>query len=641
MKKLFKTMLPLLAMVFMWTACSDDDEQENLGTVPTIELGEAAVNADNTKAMLKVTPSENTEKWYWKSSKDGLETEYTAVTGNEEYTLEIDFETGAAYVVTVYAENRAGKSQEAKREFSFTPEELQAELIEFEIKNLSPFSMDVEVKKSAKCANYAIAAFLTRGMVINDKGQEVEDVNDFEEKYKEQFIESAVNSLKWKEGDLGVKPYETAEESKTFTESNLKRHITPKSTYTIAVYAVDAEENAKVYTKEFTALATEINGSSEVNIEAETTFNSIAATFTADANCAKLIMGHFGLNDNGSEAFKLAETDGSKALALLNMGHEIPEPYIQNNITKEYSANILPNTQYIVYAIAIGKDGKVGKVVFKEVTTGVVPLDGTGEFLTAEFGEQVKTGTIGSDKVQVGYVPLTVTVSENVESVRIYCNVDIAPDMNLVMADESYKDHYWKEYTKDQLTNIKLDVDLGSSYNVMGVTVDTDGKISDIKNLVLLSDETKEMLITTKEEEEVADGLFDGTGKINISITSVSPATPFDMGEFKYIITKKENTKDVYCVVAQTEEEIVNRVETEFDGFPDSTPSSFTKVPFPLTGDDLNTTKPQTKYFEENFPDVGSQIFIFVTVDNNNKLDIPYIYKSGKDEVEEFVFPEE
>ncbi len=649
MKKLFKTMLPLLAMAFMWTACSDDDEQEKLGTVPTIELGEATVNADNTKAMLKVTPSENTEKWYWKSSKDGQETEYTAVTGNEEHTLEIGFEIGAAYVVTVYAENGAGKSQEAKREFSFTPEDLQAELIELEIKNLSPFSMDVEVKKSAKCANYAIAAFLTKGgMEINDEGEEVEIVNDFEE-YKEQFIESAVNSLKWKEGDLGVKPYETAEGSKTFTESNLKRHITPEFTYTIAVYAVDAEENAKVYTKEFTAPATEINGNIEVTINAETTFNSIAATFTAGTDCAKLIMGHFGLNDKGSEAFKEAQTDNSKALALLNLGHEIPEAYTQE-ITKEYSANILPNTDYIVYVIAIDKDGKVGKVVYKEVKTKVTELDGTGEFLTAAFGEQVKEGIDGSDRVQIGYVPLTVTVSNNVESVRIYCNSGIVKDINLVMADELYKDHYWKEYTKDQLTGIELDVILGSSYYVMGVTVDTDGKISEVKNLVTLADETKERLETTEEEEVAADDLFGGTGKISISITDVSRSNEMDYSSFSYVITKGENTQNVYVIPIATNavmksSEIVAEVETRFENFASLTEEELNSAGFSRNQASFNaegkTEKITKNGAHENYPDAGSAIFAFITVDDNKKLDIPYIYKTGADDIEKFEFPEE
>ncbi len=72
---------------------------------------------------------------------------YTAVTGKEETKLEIPIDIDKDYVLTVYAENESGKSQEAVKEFIFKYEDLMDELVEFEIKNLSAFSMDVEVKK--------------------------------------------------------------------------------------------------------------------------------------------------------------------------------------------------------------------------------------------------------------------------------------------------------------------------------------------------------------------------------------------------------------------------------------------------------------------------------------------------------------
>ena len=42
---------------------------------------------------------------------------------------------------------RAARAREAVKEFIFKYEDLMDELVEFEIKNLSAFSMDVEVKK--------------------------------------------------------------------------------------------------------------------------------------------------------------------------------------------------------------------------------------------------------------------------------------------------------------------------------------------------------------------------------------------------------------------------------------------------------------------------------------------------------------
>ena len=55
------------------------------------------------------------------------------------------------YTLTAYAENETGKSKEVSKEFTFKSEDVMTELVEFEVKNLSAFSMDVVVKKSAKC----------------------------------------------------------------------------------------------------------------------------------------------------------------------------------------------------------------------------------------------------------------------------------------------------------------------------------------------------------------------------------------------------------------------------------------------------------------------------------------------------------
>ena len=63
------------------------------------------------------------------------------------------------------------------------------ELVEFEIKNLSAFSVDVVVKKSAKCTKYVIGA-INKGYM----GQDLEgDGGDkYVEIYKEEtFIEDA------------------------------------------------------------------------------------------------------------------------------------------------------------------------------------------------------------------------------------------------------------------------------------------------------------------------------------------------------------------------------------------------------------------------------------------------------------------
>ena len=93
MKNIFKTMLPILAMAAcVWASCSDDKDDPTPGkpALPTIAVSEPALSADNAKAVVTVTPSEETEKWYWKCEPKGQSAAaYTAVTGKEEAKLEI------------------------------------------------------------------------------------------------------------------------------------------------------------------------------------------------------------------------------------------------------------------------------------------------------------------------------------------------------------------------------------------------------------------------------------------------------------------------------------------------------------------------------------------------------------------------
>mgnify|MGYP000164051483 CR=1 FL=1 len=223
-EKHFKTMLPILAMAAcVWASCSDDKDDPTPGkpALPTIAVSEPALSADNAKAVVTVTPSEETEKWYWKcDSKGQSAAEYTAVTGKEETKLEIPINMDVAYTLTVYAENETGKSKEATKEFTFKYEDIMAELVEFEIKNLSAFSLDVEVKKSAKCARYVIGATPKGYMGTNSET----GAEEYVEIYKEAtFIENAETSLN-PDASYPMQPYNWSDVSATFTERTLSRY---------------------------------------------------------------------------------------------------------------------------------------------------------------------------------------------------------------------------------------------------------------------------------------------------------------------------------------------------------------------------------------------------------------------------------
>lgn len=451
MKNIFKTMLPILAMAAcVWASCSDDKDDPTPGkpALPTIAVSEPALSADNAKAVVTVTPSEETEKWYWKCEPKGQSAAaYTAVTGKEEAKLEIPIDMDVTYTLTAYAENETGKSKEVSKEFTFKSEDVMTELVEFEIKNLSAFSMDVVVKKSSKCAKYVIGATPKGYMGTNTTTGEEEYV----EIYKEAtFIENAEISLNPDES-YPMQPYNWSDVSATFTERTLSRYALKDKDISeskgiilrsleedeikmiVAVYALDAEGKAKVYTQEITIPEPEITGQVAVSIDVlkdKIKMRSFEATFTADANCSRIHVGQSsaGLIASGGKSFA-DMTEDEICASIVRLGAEVPLAYT-GAFSKEFaSKDMEPNTSYIVYAIPIDKEGKIGKVVYKSVTTGTPVYDGTGEITSVTFPDQISPKKLLVD----------ISVSSNVEFVRVLCKDGTGPgslDLNTIMADE-------------------------------------------------------------------------------------------------------------------------------------------------------------------------------------------------------------
>ena len=472
-------MLPILAMAAcVWTSCSDDKDKNDptpeKPALPTITVSEPALSADNTKAVVTVTPSDDTEKWYWKCEPKGESAAaYTAVTGKEETKLEIPIDIDKDYVLTVYAENESGKSQEAVKEFIFKYEDLMDELVEFEIKNLSAFSMDVEVKKGAKCAKYVIGAIIKGYMgTDSETGQP-----KYEEIYKEAtFIEDAELSLNPNK-DYSMQPYNWSDVSATFNEQTLVRSAlqdkdiseskgiiltaldTDETEVVVAIYAVDAEGKGTVFTKEVTVPDAELNGQVVASIEipaGKIALRSFEATFTADANCAKMIVGQTdagAIAKNSGKDFtemSVAEIEAS----ILKLGASVPVTYTQP-FSKEFaSKDMVPNTKYYVYAIPIDKQGKLGKIVYTGVTTGRPTFEGVGSITSVSFPEQTSPEKLLVD----------ISVNENTTAVRVFWETSVPANLDWIMVDEASSNVQWTEYKVEELGKLKTEENNGGLY---------------------------------------------------------------------------------------------------------------------------------------------------------------------------------
>ena len=651
MKNIFKTMLPILAMAAcVWTSCSDDKDKNDptpeKPALPTITVSEPALSADNTKAVVTVTPSDDTEKWYWKCEPKGESAAaYTAVTGKEETKLEIPIDIDKDYVLTVYAENESGKSQEAVKEFIFKYEDLMDELVEFEIKNLSAFSMDVEVKKGAKCAKYVIGAIIKGYMGTDETGQP-----KYEEIYKEAtFIEDAELSLNPNK-DYPMQPYNWSDVSATFNEQTLVRSAlqdkdiseskgiiltaldTDETEVVVAIYAVDAEGKGTVFTKEVTVPDAELNGQVVASIEipaGKIALRSFEATFTADANCAKMIVGQTdagAIAKNSGKDFTemtVAEIEAS----ILKLGASVPVTYTQP-FSKEFaSKDMVPNTKYYVYAIPIDKQGKLGKIVYTGVTTGCPTFEGVGSITSVSFPEQTSPEKLLVD----------ISVNENTTAVRVFWETSVPANLDWIMVDEASSNVQWTEYKVEDLGKLKTEenngglyiLSPGSTYHLRAVTVDKDGKLSEIVDLVAKAGQGNDGIQTKAAEVEAPkEADFSGNGALTLTVVSAEGTAA------TLKVEKGANTKKVYMLKGTDMVPAgVDAYVKEQDFFKDFTPDATPTGLISLFLDENTSNKETDENFnwsvEEYHPTYGSDARIFITLDNDGKFNIADYYIHG------------
>jgi hypothetical protein len=638
----------------VWASCSDDKDDPTPGkpALPTIAVSEPALSADNAKAVVTVTPSEETEKWYWKCEPKGQSAAaYTAVTGKEEAKLEIPIDMDVTYTLTAYAENETGKSKEVSKEFTFKSEDVMTELVEFEVKNLSAFSMDVVVKKSAKCAKYVIGATPKGYMGTNTTTGEEEYV----EIYKEAtFIENAETSLNPDES-YPMQPYNWSDVSATFTERTLSRYALKDKDISeskgiilrslevdeikmiIAVYALDAEGNSKVYTQEITIPEPEITGQVAVSIDVpkdKIKMRSFEATFTADANCSRIHVGQSsaGLIASGGKSFDNM-TEEEICASIVRLGAEVPLAYT-GAFSKEFaSKDMEPNTSYIVYAIPIDKEGKIGKVVYKSVTTGTPVYDGTGEITSVSFPDQVTPEKLLVD----------ISVSDKVEFVRVLWDIGTGPgslDLNTIMADEDSRNVHWYEYATADLSKLKTEdnngglyiTSPGSTYYLRAVTVDKDGKLSEIIDLVEKANKGTNGIKTKEEEPEISVTDWEGTGKLTLTVVSTGTNEETGLYTADLKVVKGENTKQVYMVKwsGEAQPTDIDNYIKELPYFVNFDPEAGAVGVVSIVLDKNTAEKTTTEEFMDEYSAMwGGDSRIYVTLDNDGKLSIADWYIHG------------
>lgn len=512
--------------------------------VPSLQLGEPTFDRKGIRVPLTFVGAEESIYYtYIKKTGDAepavpAEENFgsTKISLIEEGALLIpsDRLTDGTWYVFAYALNELGKSPVASASIAYDESSLP-KLVEFEILNKTAYSLDVKVTMLDGCAKYVIGGYRNGAYL------------------KASFASAARTSLN-PDPSYPMQPYNWSERSETFPERLLIKNRLATSdesegldivhsynegeiTYQIAVYAVDQAGDGSVYVSdEFTVPAPAFGSTPTVKITAKTTVQTITPTYTVEGDCAKLYVGRTA----PSWYDQIDWTDEQKVVEFLaSIRGTGMYAYEGAPLTVEDTMIADPNTEFIVYAIPITADGKVGKLCYERFTTGVPEFDGTGR---ADIAFQ--TATENSLTFQVHLT--------GAESVRIICkNKYLLFEDELPMAfyDES-KSKSWVGFTAEELRAANNSVTFenltpDAVHFLRAVTIDAAGKMSPIQAF----DDQSTLPEGGGEVTEIDFSKGRGEVKFNILKEEKTVDGTFVSIDLTYSVEKGANTAEAYKVI--------------------------------------------------------------------------------------------
>ena len=255
-----------------------------------------------------------------------------------------------------------------------------------------------------------------------------------------------------------------------------------------------------------------------------------------------------------------------------------------------------------------------------------------GEITAVDFPEQQTPERL----------PVEITVSNEVKFVRILWDLGTGPgslDLNWVMSDEDSRDVNWHEYAVADLDELKTDegglriTSPGETYYLRAVTVDKDGKLSEVMDLVAKANKGNNGIQTKAVEEVPSTTDWTGTGALTLSVEGTG-TTDAGMYTADLKVTKGNGTKKVY-MIKQGDDAKPNGIEvyvkalpffTDFD--PNAEPTGAISIVLDESTSETTTTE---EFLDEYSSYWGGYARIYVTLDNDGKLNIAdwYIYGYG------------
>ena len=593
--------------------------------IPTISVSKPQFDEANTEVKFVVTPSKDTDHWFW-SVNDG---EVTRIEGAEQQSISYKVEYDTAYTFKFEAANKADVAHEQPTVVEFYVIQPVAEIV---IENLTAYTLDAVVTKKEHCVRYVAGAVHTSAFDRNVFIEQAQSSLDPDPSYPFAVFNSATESRTFSEQDL-------VRNSRTDSNENAGIMLLPGTSYTIAVYGEDADGNHGVTTKEVVIPAAEINGNVGIAIEmGEITETAAFATVTADEPC-KVLIGFVdpaiaGADTDNPFSFEGA-TDEEIKNFFVTSAQAVPTVYTEP-ITRMLDDRLEIGHEYYAYAIAI-KDGKIGEVAFTTFTTKRPSLTGVAKITAATI------------EAQTSHETLTVKLSPdtNATKVRLYAaptadHSAYAANLEYVMDADGYQ-NYREEYEiVDGVATAVINIyHPGDNYYIYASAVDATGRAGEIVCVARMAGYDTDYYTTIEEVVDEGALSYDGTGTATLTASDISEvdervSVTLTATMFSSNVDKVWFMRLASCKV----DDIESRVKTNLEEYAE-TGKVKGSVKIVKEGwaykyvDDLeNSFDPKYDALLKYNDSFGGDIVVMVILDTDGKINIHSYYAGGVGVVE-------
>ncbi len=593
-------------------------------SVPTISVSKPQFDNAKMEVTFKVTPSEDTDHWFW-GTEDG---EYTREEGAEPKSVSFKVEYDVAYTFEFVAANKADVANEPTV-VEFT---VISPVADIAIENLTAYTLDAVVTKKEHCVRYVAGAVHTSAFDRNVFIEQAQASLNPDPSYPFAVFNSATESRTFSEQDL-------VRNSRTDSDENAGIILLPDTSFTIAVYGEDVDGNYNVVTKEVIIPKAEINGDLGITIAMnEITETSASATVTADAPCKVL----FGLYDpaiadsdtDNPFVFEDATDEEIKSFFATTV-QAVPTVYTEP-ITTTLNNRLEIDHKYYAYAIAINA-GKIGQVAYTSFTTKRPTLTGTAQITAATIEAQTSHETL----------TVKVTPDANATKVRIYAaptadHSAYADNLDYVMDADGYQ-NYREEYAiVDGVATAQIDIyHPGDNYYIYASAVDSTGHAGPIVCVSRMAGYDTDYYTTIEEVVEEGALSYYGTGTAVLTASEISEvdervSVTLTATEFSSNVDKVWFMRLSSCMIDEIESRVkANLAEYAETGKVLGSVKSITEgVAYKYVDDLSNSFNPKYEALLKYDNSFGGDIVVMVILDTAGKVNIHSYFAGGKGVVE-------